>query len=104
MQGQLTHFLRFSPEKLPYAENRFLEETKRLYSVLQIRLGDQDRDWLAGPGKGKYSIADTNAWGWVRDHAFSGIESLDEWPAVKAWDERIAAHPSGQTGPTIPPW
>jgi glutathione S-transferase len=102
MQGQANHFNRYAPEKIPYAQKRYTDETKRLYGVLQIRLGDGNRDWLAGPGKGKYSIADVNAWGWVRIHAYSGIESLDEWPAVKAWVERIAARPSGQTGPKIP--
>jgi glutathione S-transferase len=102
MQGQANHFSKYAPEKIPYAIKRYTDETKRLYGVLQIRLGDQNREWLAGPGKGKYSIADVNAWPWVRIHAYSGIESLDEWPAVKAWVERIAARPSGQTGIKIP--
>ena len=59
----------------------YLEETKRLYGVLEIRL--QDRDWLAGPGRGKYSLADLNVIPWVRIHSYAGIESLDEWPNVK---------------------
>lgn len=101
MQGQYGHFNRFASEKIPYAIKRYHEETKRLYGVLEIRLGDQKREWLAGPGTGKYSIADVNAWGWVRVWPLTG-ESLDEFPAVKAWVERIAARPSGQTGPNIP--
>ena len=59
----------------------YLDETKRLYSVLEIRL--QDRDWLAGPGRGVYSIADINVIPWIRIHSFAGIESLDPWPRVK---------------------
>jgi glutathione S-transferase len=102
MQGQAAHFLRAAPEKIPYAQKRYIDEVKRLYGVLQIRLGDGDREWLAGPGKGTYSIADVNAWPWVRAFAFVDIESLDEWPAVKAWAERIAARPAGQAGPKIP--
>lgn len=102
MQGQATHFIQYAPEQIPYAKKRYLDETKRLYGVLQIRLGDGNRDWLAGPGKGMYSIADVNAWGWIRMHSYSSIESLDEWPAVKAWHERIASRPSGQAGPKIP--
>lgn len=59
----------------------YLDETKRLYSVLEIRL--KDRDYLAGPEKGTYSIADMSIFPWVNGHAFAGIESLDEWPGVK---------------------
>lgn len=63
------------------ATSGYTDETKRLYGVLQIRL--KGRDYLAGPGRGKFTIADANAWGWVNVHAYSGIESLDEWPDVK---------------------
>ena len=79
MQGQANHFNRAAPEKIPYAINRgwspfyrnylllthvsgYLEETKRLYGVLEIRL--TGRDWLVGPGKGQYSIADINVIPW----------------------------------------
>jgi glutathione S-transferase len=60
----------------------YLDETKRLYGVLEIRLS-QGRDWLVGPGHGTYSIADVNVLPWVNLHAFSGVETLDEWPNVK---------------------
>ena len=59
----------------------YLDETKRLYSVLEIWL--QDRDWLAGPGRGTFSIADMNAIPWVRRHPFAAIPSLDPWPRVE---------------------
>ncbi len=58
-----------------------MEETKRLYGVLEIRL--EGRHWLAGPGPGVYSLADINGVSLVRMHAFVGVESLDEWPHVK---------------------
>lgn len=96
MQGQANHFGRFAKEKIPYAINRYLEETKRLYGVLEIRL--KDRDYLAGPGRGTYTIADINAFGWVNIHGFAGIESLDPWPQVKAWVERINERPAVKTG------
>jgi glutathione S-transferase len=63
------------------SDSGYVEETKRLYSVLEIRL--KDRDYLAGPGRGTYSIADINCFPWVNAHVFGGIETLDEWPGVK---------------------
>jgi len=77
----VNHFAKFAPEDIPYAKKRYLDETKRLYGVLEIRL--QDRDWLVGPGRGTYSVADVNVLPWVNLHAFSGVETLDEWPNVK---------------------
>ncbi|KAG5641405.1 hypothetical protein DXG03_005341 [Asterophora parasitica] len=59
------------------------EETRRLYGVLE--LGLSDRDWLAGPGRGKYTIADMNVLPWVRLHGRAGIHVLDEWPNLQAW-------------------
>ena len=96
----------------------YIEETKRLYSVLEIRL--QDRDWLAGPGRGVYSLADLNVIPWVRIHGYAGIESLDPWPRVKvrarawrihraeteywlqAWVEAALARPAFQAGIKVP--
>ncbi|KDQ29264.1 hypothetical protein PLEOSDRAFT_1055238 [Pleurotus ostreatus PC15] len=96
MQGQANHFNRAAPEKIPYAINRYIEETKRLYGVLEIRL--TGRDWLVGPGKGQYSIADINVIPWIRVHSYAGIENLDQWPSVKAWVERATARPTFQAG------
>ncbi|KXN83691.1 Disulfide-bond oxidoreductase YfcG [Leucoagaricus sp. SymC.cos] len=118
MQGQAHHFLHAAPEKIPYGQTRYIEETKRLYGVLNIRL--KDRDWLAGPGRGKYSLADIKAFPWVRRHAHANIETLDEFPRVKvcvhqvqkefvltllikAWVERAEAREKTQLGLTIPP-
>ncbi|KAH9943115.1 glutathione S-transferase C-terminal-like protein [Epithele typhae] len=100
MQGQANHFNHFAPEDIPYAKKRYLNETKRLYGVLEIRL--QDRDWLAGPGRGVYSLADINVVPWIRIHNYAGIESLDEWPRVKAWVEAALARPAFQVGIKVP--
>ncbi|KAF8634269.1 hypothetical protein AX17_004226 [Amanita inopinata Kibby_2008] len=86
MQGQSHHFLRTAPEDLPYAKLRYVEETKRLYGVLEIRL--KDRDYLVGPGRGHYTIADIKAWPWVTRHTVAGIDTLDEWPNLKTWLQR----------------
>ncbi|KAJ3510301.1 hypothetical protein NLJ89_g4760 [Agrocybe chaxingu] len=67
MQGQANHFNKFAPEDIPYAKKRYTEETKRLFGVLEIRL--KDRDYLAGSGRGKYSLADIKAFPWPGSHA-----------------------------------
>jgi len=102
MQGQSNHFQRAAPEDIPYAKKRYIDETKRLYGVLEIRLS-KDRDWLVGPGRGKVSIADFNVMPWVRIHKFAGVETIDEFPNVKAWLERLVARPGVQAGITVPP-
>jgi glutathione S-transferase len=100
MQGQANHFLHAAQEDIPYAKKRYIDETKRLYGVLQIRLAN--REWLAGPGKGVFSIADINAFPWVRVHKFAEIQTLDEWPNVKKWIEAIEARPAVQAGLVVP--
>ncbi|KAH9844005.1 glutathione S-transferase-like protein [Rhodofomes roseus] len=101
MQGQSHHFNRYAPEDIPYAKKRYIDETKRLYGVLEIRLS-QDRDWLAGPGRGTYSLADINVFPWVRIHKHAMVETLDEWPNLKAWVERLLARPTVQAGIAVP--
>ncbi|KAH9938451.1 glutathione S-transferase-like protein [Fomitopsis serialis] len=101
MQGQNHHFNRYAPEDIPYAKQRYLDETKRLYGVLEIRLS-QDRDWLAGPGRGTYSLADINVFPWIRIHKWAMIEELNEWPNLKAWVERIAARDPVKAGVAVP--
>ncbi|KAJ6614311.1 glutathione S-transferase [Mycena sp. CBHHK59/15] len=94
------HFLRYAPEDIPYAKKRYGDETKRLYGVLEIRLAN--RDWLAGPGRGKYTIADVKTFPWVRSHKFAGIETMDEFPNVKAWLERNTERAGVQAGLLVP--
>ena len=65
-QGQTNHFTRAAPEKIPYAINRLRNETLRVYGVLEIHLSDKyginggPKEYLAGGGKGKYSVADVS--------------------------------------------
>ncbi|GLB33736.1 putative glutathione S-transferase, C-terminal domain [Lyophyllum shimeji] len=91
MQGQAHFFLHYALEDVPYGKKRYQEETKRLYGVLNIGLAD--RDYLAGPGRGRFTIADTNAFPWIRLHTRAGIETLDEWPNLKAWLSRVSNRP-----------
>jgi glutathione S-transferase len=99
MQGQANHFFRYAPEKIQYGINRYQNETKRLYSVLETRL--QDRDYLVGTGKGKYSVADMSTFTWVRWAPWAGIE-LEEFPKLKAWAEEIEKRDAVQKGLKVP--
>ncbi|KAG6814272.1 hypothetical protein H0H92_015387 [Tricholoma furcatifolium] len=100
MQGQAWHFRNAAPEQIPYAQKLYTDETERLYGVLELRLSD--RDYLAGEGKGKYSIADINAHPWVMGHKWAGVETLDRWPGLKRWLETIADRPAIKAGYTVP--
>lgn len=98
MQGQATYFNIFAPEKISYAINRYLNETKRLYSVLETRLTASA--YLAGDA---YGVADIKTFGWVRFANFTGID-LDEFPKLNAWFERIGARPAVKRGLSVPEW
>lgn len=103
-QGQVNHFTRAAPEKIPYAINRFRNETLRVYGVLEIHLSGkftgEPRDYLAGKGKGKYSIADIKTWPWVKGWERSGFtkEEMEPFPHVQKWIARIAERPAVQRG------
>jgi len=96
MQGQANVFTRYFDEEIPSVIARYQNETKRLYTVLDKRL--DGRDFLVGD----YAIADIANWGWVRSHAWCGVE-IDDLPNLKAWVERIAARPAAERGVQIPP-
>jgi GSH-dependent disulfide-bond oxidoreductase len=85
MLGQNHHFRVYAPEKLPYAMDRYLNETHRLYGVLNKRL--EGRDYVAG---GEYTIADMAIVGWAQGWERQGMD-LDEFPNVKAWKARLEA-------------
>jgi GST-like protein len=91
MTGQANHFLNYAPENLDYAKKRYTDEVNRLFGVMDIRLGT--RKFLAG----EYSIADMACIGWVLSGVRLG-QSLDEFPRVKSWVERLCARPAVQRG------
>jgi glutathione S-transferase len=86
------------------AINRFHNETLRVYGVLEIRLSGkftgEPRDYLAGAGKGKYSVADIGTWTWVKGWEFSGFthEEMKEFPHLMNWIARIAERPAVKRG------
>ncbi|WP_122860275.1 glutathione binding-like protein [Pseudomonas viridiflava] len=84
MAGQNHHFNRFAKEKIPYAIERYVNETARLYGVLDKRL--VDRDFVAGSD---YSIADMAIYPWVVPHTYQQ-QDLNDFPHLKRWFESIA--------------
>lgn len=87
MAGQNHHFNIYAPEKIPYAQDRYVRETARLYGVLDKRLAD--RPFVAGD----YSIADMAAYPWIVPHEAQG-QKLEDFPNLKRWFETIAARPA----------
>jgi len=87
MAGQNHHFSQYAPEKIPYAINRYVNETGRLYAVLDQRLAD--REFVAGD----YSIADIAAYPWIVPHERQG-QKLEDFPNLKRWFETIQARPA----------
>lgn len=87
MAGQNHHFSQYAPEKLPYAIDRYVNETARLYAVLDRRLAD--REYMAG----EYSIADMASYPWVVPHKKQG-QDMDKFPHLKRWFEAIAERPA----------
>jgi GSH-dependent disulfide-bond oxidoreductase len=87
MAGQYGHFSRFAPEKIPYAIERYVQETNRLYGVLDKRLAD--REYVAGA----HSIADMAAYPWVVPHEMLG-QNLHDFPNLKRWFEAIKSRPA----------
>ena len=87
MLGQNHHFSQYAPEKIPYAINRYVKETARLYSVMDKRLAD--REYLAGA----YSIADMAAYPWIIPHEKQG-QNLADFPNLQRWFQAIKARPA----------
>ncbi|MCC5857587.1 MAG: glutathione S-transferase N-terminal domain-containing protein [Ectothiorhodospiraceae bacterium] len=87
MLGQNHHFVTYAPEKLPYAIERYVKETERLYSVLNKQL--RGRDYICG----EYSIADMAAYPWIVPWERQRMD-IDTFPEVKRWMEAMKARPA----------
>ncbi|CAO2653198.1 Nn.00g026090.m01.CDS01 [Neocucurbitaria sp. VM-36] len=98
MQGQANHFTRYAPERIEYGVNRYQNETRRLYSVLDKHLASNDRLYLVGQ---KCTIADIAHYGWVASAGWAGVD-IDEFPALKAWEERMTERPGVEKGRHVP--
>jgi GST-like protein len=87
MAGQNHHFSQYAPEKIPYAIDRYVKETNRLYGVLNRRLAD--REFIVGA----YSIADMASYPWIVPYERQG-QDLNSFPHLKRWFETIKARPA----------
>ena len=96
MLGQAHHFRRFAKEQVPYAIERYTNETRRLYGVLDRRLGEAD--YLAGED---YSVADIATYPWAARHEWHGMD-LADFPNVKRWYDAIGARPAVERGMAVP--
>jgi GST-like protein len=87
MAGQNHHFRIYAPERIPYATERYVKETSRLYAVLDKRLAD--REFVAGD----YSIADIACYPWIVPYERQGL-NIDDFPNLARWFRAIAARPA----------
>jgi GST-like protein len=95
MLGQTHHFRMYAPEQFEYAINRYTNEAKRLYAVMDKQLATTA--YIAGRS---YSIADIAIFPWLRSAQNQGVDWAD-FPHVKAWFDRIAARPAVKRGVAV---
>jgi GST-like protein len=94
MLGQAHHFRRYAPEQIRYAIERYTNEARRIYGVVDKRVGEVP--YLAG----EYSIADIAAYPWLKLHKLQG-QNLEDFPNLKRWYEAIEARPAVQKGMAV---
>jgi glutathione S-transferase len=114
MQGQANHFTRYAPEHIEYGVKRYQNEARRLYGVLNEQLEKSTSGYLVGD---KCTIADIAHWGWIvssystrpllntdsfKASAFWAGVDITEFPALQAWEDRMAARPALRKGKDVP--
>jgi len=98
MQGQANHFTRYAGEHIPYAISRYQNETRRLYGTMEKQLAKSTSGYLVGD---RCTIADMSCWGWVAASDWAGV-SLDEFPLIDAWLNRMLQRPGVEKGRHVP--
>lgn len=96
MQGQANVFYRYAPEKIQYAIDRYQHECRRLFEILDRRLGECE--FLAGH---EYTIADMAAWPWVSGYEWGGL-SIDGLENLRTWIDKVGERPAVQRGRDVP--
>jgi len=97
MFGQAHHFMRAKKDEIPYGTERYGNEAKRLYGVMDRQL--EKNDYIAGS---QYSIADIAIYPWAARHEWHRVD-LAAYPAVKRWYEAVGARPAVVRGMAVPP-
>ncbi|CAG8959130.1 hypothetical protein HYFRA_00012993 [Hymenoscyphus fraxineus] len=104
IQGQLSFFGTQDPQD-KFATERFLTETKRIYGVLELHLSgkytNESREYIAGKGKGRYSIADMGLWPWINGWGYTGLitpKDMEEFPHLMKWLARIGERTAVKEG------
>jgi GST-like protein len=95
MAGQGHHFRRAAPEQIPYAVERYGNETRRIYGVMDKRVAGER--YLAG----EYSIADMACYPWIARHEWQQID-LTEFPNLKRWFDELTDRPAVVKGMAVP--
>ena len=98
MQGQANHFFRYAPERIEYGINRYVNETQRLYGVLDKHLAASNSGFIVGD---HISIADITTIGWVMSAGWAGIK-IEEFPHLKAWEEMMMKREGVEKGRHVP--
>ncbi|KAL4965769.1 glutathione S-transferase family protein [Aspergillus stella-maris] len=98
MQGQANHFARYAPES-PYSRDRYVNETRRLYRVMDAQLAKNPSGYLVGD---RVTIADISIWPWATAYKYSGLSTVDEFPHVQEWMYKLLARPGFEKGRHVP--
>ncbi|KXJ92718.1 glutathione S-transferase [Microdochium bolleyi] len=98
MQGQLNHFNRYAPEKIPYGINRYKGEVRRLYRTMENQLNENKTGFLVG---NKCTIADISCWGWIAASKWAGVD-IEEYPTLKKWLFDLVKRPGFEKGRHVP--
>lgn len=98
MQGQANHFHRYAPTKIQYGIDRYINETRRLYRVLDTHLQTSLSGFIVGS---HISLADITTIGWVIFAGWAGVD-IEEFPALKKWEDMMSARPAVKKGGDVP--
>ncbi|KIX92118.1 uncharacterized protein Z520_12202 [Fonsecaea multimorphosa CBS 102226] len=98
MQGQANHFVRYAPQKIEYGMNRYVNETRRLYGVLDKHLQTSKSGFIVGD---HISVADITTIGWVIYAGWAGVD-IDEFPNLKKWEDMMSSRPAVKRGCDVP--